>query len=156
MHIQGLPVLKRHICCLEQKHSFICFVQVDTLAIGETELRQILAGSIQHPGQPIVGAVTSCLALEYSSLNAQLQRFRTVEEFHSLPKTTQELECESRFQTPTATNGSGRFVVPLSRKSCHEALAISYVQTFYRFQQLEKRLQHQSDERKNYADVMKE
>ena len=37
----------------------------------------------------------------------------------------------------------------------NDALGISYVQTSYRFQQLEKRFQRQSDVRKNYADVMK-
>jgi hypothetical protein len=94
--------------------------------------------------------------LEYNHLNAQLQRFWTVEEFHFLPKTTQELECEIRFQASTTTNDSGRFVVPLSRKSGQEALGISYVQILYKFQQLEKRLQHQSDVRRNYADVMEE
>jgi hypothetical protein len=73
-------------------------------ALEDTELGYILVGRIQHPGQPFLGAATFCLALAYNSLNAPLQHFWTVEEFHSLPKTTQELECESRFQAPTATN----------------------------------------------------
>jgi hypothetical protein len=30
----------------------------------ETELGWILEGRIQHPGQPFIGAATSCLALE--------------------------------------------------------------------------------------------
>lgn len=149
MHIQGLPIPKRHICCLEQKNFFHLLRPGRYIndrrvpALEETYLGWILAGRFQHPGQPFVGAATSCLALEYNSLNAQLQPFWAVEEFDSLPKTTQELECESRFQAPTTTNDSGRFVVPFSRKLGHEALCISYMQTLYRFRQLEKRLQRQ-------------
>jgi len=75
--------------------------------------------------------------------------------FILFPKTTQELECESSFQAPTTTN-DWEFVVPLSQMSGHEALGISYVQILYRLQQSEKRLQHQSDVRKNYADILKE
>jgi hypothetical protein len=40
--------------------------------------------------------------------------------------------------------------------SGHEALGISYVQILYGLQQSEKRLQHKSDVRKNYAGVLKE
>lgn len=60
---QGLPIPKRRICCLEQNLSFICFVQV-VPNLEETELGWNLAGRIQHPGQPFIGAATSCLALE--------------------------------------------------------------------------------------------
>jgi hypothetical protein len=119
----------------------------------ETELGWILAGRIQHPGQP---ADTSCLALEENRLDAQLQRFWAVEEFHTLPKTTQELECESHFQATITRDDTGRFVVQLPRKLGHEGLGSPYDQARYRFQPLEKRLQHQPEIRKNYAEFMKE
>jgi hypothetical protein len=46
--------------------------------------------------------------------------------------------------------------VQLPRKSGHEGLGRSYDQAEYKFQQLEKRLQHQSEVQTNYADFMKE
>ena len=50
----------------------------------------------------------------------------------------------------------GDFVVQLPQKSKHKGLGSACHQTLYRFQQLEKWLQHQPDTQKNHADFMKE
>ena len=39
--------------------------------------------------------------LEEDSLDAQLQCFWAIEEFHTLPKTAQKQECESHSQATT-------------------------------------------------------
>jgi hypothetical protein len=88
----------------------------------DIELGWISAEHIQHPGQPFRVAATSCLTLEENSSDAQLQRVWVVEEFHSLPKTTQEPECESNFQATATPDDSGRCVMQLQGKSDHEEL----------------------------------
>jgi hypothetical protein len=93
--------------------------------------------------------------LKENILDAQLHCW-AFEEFHSLPKTTVEPECESNFQATTTPDDSGRFVMQLPWKSNHKGLGSACHQTLYRFQQLEKWLQPQPDTQKNHADFMKE
>ena len=52
-------------------------------ALEETELGWILAGHIQHPGQPFVGAGTSCLALHSYSVSGRLKSFILFPKLHS-------------------------------------------------------------------------
>ena len=116
----------------------------------------ILAEHIQHPGKPFRVAASSHLTLEENSLDAQLQHFWACEEFQSPPKTTLEPECESRCQATTTPDDTGRFVTHLPWKSNQKGLGSACDQTLYRFQQLEKWLQHQPDIQKNHTNFMKE
>lgn len=82
-------------------------------------------------------------------------KFLAVEEFHTLPKTTESPEFDSHFDQPLLKM-IGRCVMQLPQMSGHEGLGTPYDQALYTVQQLEKWLQHQKDVRKNYADFMKE
>lgn len=70
------------------------------------------------------------------------------EEFHTLPKTTKKPKFESHFKQPLHEM-TGRIFVQLPQKSIQEGLGTPYDQGLYTVQQLEIRLQHQPDVRKN-------
>jgi SNF2 family DNA or RNA helicase len=93
----------------------------------------ILAECTAHTGQSYKQAATQFLMLEEDSLDAQLQCFWAIEEFHILPKTAQKQECESHFQANTTQDYSEGFVMQLPQKSGHKGLNRSYDQALLNF-----------------------
>jgi len=70
------------------------------------------------------------------------------EEFHTLLKTTNKPESESHFEQPLHEM-TGRIFVQLPQKLGQEGLGTPYDQGLYAVQQLEKRLPHRPNVRKN-------
>jgi hypothetical protein len=71
--------------------------------------------------------------LEEDSLDARLQCFWAIEEFHTLPKTPQKQECESHFQATTTRDYPEGFVTQLQQKSAHKGLDRSYDKALLNF-----------------------
>lgn len=123
--------------------------------IQKTKLGWIVSGPV--PGVNSQNKKRICNFSENKNIEEQLERFWTLDECREAsPHTAEERMCQEIFEKTTERSAEGRFIVKYPFKDNVDKLGQSYNTALKRFNYLEKKLERDTDMKRQYHDFMLE